>query len=137
MYRARYVLDKKSLFILYCALVLPYISYCCEVWGSTYKTTVNSVFVLQKKAIRLIYNEAFLCHTNRLFCDLGILKLPDIIKFRISIVMFKAKNTLLPHNLQQFFATKYDSMHVARQSKQIKYEYARTLKSMCIFVYGG
>ena len=117
--------------ILYCALVLHYISYCCEVWGSTYKTIVNSVFVLQKKVIRLIYNET-LCHTNRLFCDLGILKLPDIIKLRVSIVMFKAKNKLLPHNLQQFFATKYDSKHVTRQSKQMKDEYARTLKSMCI-----
>ena len=149
VYRARYVLDKKCLFMLYCALVLPYISYCCEVWGSTYKTyccevwgstyktIVNSVFILQKKVIRLIYNETFLCHTNRLFCDLGILKLPDIIKLRISIVMFKAKNKLLSHNLQQFFATKYDSMHVTRQSKQMKYEYARiALKSMCISVHG-
>ena len=106
-------------------------------WGSTYKTIVNSVFVLQKKVITLIYNETFLCYTNRLFCYLGIPKLPDIIKLRISIVMFKATNKLLPHNLQQFFATKYDSMHVTRQSKQMKYEYARTtLKSICISVYG-
>ena len=59
-----------------------------------------------------------------------------MLKLRISIVMFKAKNKLLPHNLQQFFATKYDSMHVTHQSKQIKYEYARTtLKSMYISVY--
>ena len=122
MYRARYVLDNKSLFILYSALVLPYISYCCEVWDSTYKTIVNSVFVLQKKVIRLLANETFLCYTNILICYLGILKLPDITKLRISIVMFKAKNKLFPHSLQQFFATKYDSMHVTRQRKKIKYE---------------
>ena len=52
-------------------------------------------------------------------------------------MFFKAKNKLLPHNLQQFFATKYDSMHVTCQSKKIKYEYARTtLKYMCMSVYG-
>ena len=49
IYRAKYLLDKNSLFVLYCSLFLPYISYCCEVWGNTYKTYINGVYILQKR----------------------------------------------------------------------------------------
>ena len=49
IYRAKYLLDKNSLFILYCSLFLPYISYCCEVLGNTYNTYINGVYILQKR----------------------------------------------------------------------------------------
>ena len=75
IYRAKYLLDKYSLFILYCSLFPLYISYCCEVWGNTY---INGVYIF-KKVVRLICNENSLCHSNKLFCDLGILKLFDLI----------------------------------------------------------
>ena len=79
------------------------------------------------------------CHSNKLFCDLGILKLFDLIKLRISILMFKANNELLPDNLQQFFNVKYTILHVTCQSNQLKHVqavYARTsLKAKCTYVY--
>ena len=43
IYRAKYLLDKNSLFILCCSPCLPYISYCCEVWGNT------GVYILLKR----------------------------------------------------------------------------------------
>ena len=30
------ILNQKSLFTLYCSLVLPYLYYACEIWGNTY-----------------------------------------------------------------------------------------------------
>ena len=48
VYRVKYLLEKNSLFILYCSLFLPYISYCCEVWGNTNKTYINGVYILKK-----------------------------------------------------------------------------------------
>ena len=107
MNRARHVLGNSSLFILYCKLYIPYMSNLCEVWNNTYKTTVHSVFVLQKKVIRLICNETFLCHTNSLFYEL-----------RISIIMFKAKSKKLPYNLQDVFASNHDIKHLTCQSNQ-------------------
>ena len=77
------------------------------------------------------------CHSNKLFCDLGILKLFDLIKLRISRIMFKTNNELLPGNLQQFFNVKYTMLHVIRQSNKLKHVYARTtLKAKCTSVYG-
>ena len=35
MYKAKYVLNRTSSMILYCSLFLPYVTYCCEVWGNT------------------------------------------------------------------------------------------------------
>ncbi len=33
--KAKYVLDYKAMRILYCSLIMPYLSYCIEVWGNT------------------------------------------------------------------------------------------------------
>ena len=55
-------------------LFLPYISYCNEIWGNTYSTNVNCLYILQKKAIRLMFCADRLAHTNEIFKDLSILK---------------------------------------------------------------
>ncbi len=52
--RIKHILIEKTLYILYCALIVPYITYCVEVWGHTYKTNLNSIYRLQKKAIRIV-----------------------------------------------------------------------------------
>lgn len=65
--KAKHVLDQKSLQILYNSLILPYLEYGIEVWGKTYKTTLQSLFILQKRAIRIVHNAHFKAHTNDLF----------------------------------------------------------------------
>lgn len=47
-------LDHNSLFILYCSLIVPYITYCVEVCGNTYKTSTNSIFILHQRVIRIV-----------------------------------------------------------------------------------
>ena len=59
----------KSTAILYkCSQVifLLYISYCSEIGGNTYPSHVNCL-VLQKKAMRLLYEAGRLDHTTPLF----------------------------------------------------------------------
>jgi len=46
--------NQKALYILYNSLIFPYLSYCVEIWGNTYKTIIQPIFLLQKKAIRVI-----------------------------------------------------------------------------------
>ena len=36
MRKAKHLFDRRSGMILYFSLFLPYLSYCCEVWGNTY-----------------------------------------------------------------------------------------------------
>ncbi len=37
----KHIFNEKALYILYCALIVPYITYCVEVWGHAYKTNLN------------------------------------------------------------------------------------------------
>ena len=51
----------------------------CEVWGITYKTTIESIIKLQKCAIRIIAKVGYQEHTNELFCKLKLVKFLDLI----------------------------------------------------------
>ena len=35
MHKAKHLLDRRYDMVLYFSLFLPYLSYCCEVWGNT------------------------------------------------------------------------------------------------------
>lgn len=48
--KAKHLLHYKSLCLLYCSLILPYLEYCVEVWGNTYKTSLQPLCNLQKKS---------------------------------------------------------------------------------------
>ena len=45
IFRAKRVLNYDSLYTLYYSLFLPYINYCSEIWGNTYKTKLNYIIL--------------------------------------------------------------------------------------------
>ena len=49
MHRCTELLDINSKCILYNSLFLPYLNYCVEIWGNTYLTNTNNIFLLQKE----------------------------------------------------------------------------------------
>ena len=74
MYKASFCLCKRSLITLYYFLLYPYLQYCVSVWGSTYPSNLNRIFMLQKRAVRIIAKESFDAHTDPIFKNLKILK---------------------------------------------------------------
>ena len=77
-------------------------------------------------------------HTNMLFYDQHILKLPDVVKVKTAIIMFKAFHNLLSVNVQHFFSI-YEStyIYITRQNFHFKHYYSRTnLKGMRIYIAG-
>ena len=54
MYKLRPFLPLKVLKNVYYSLVYSHIVYAIEVWGSTSKTEMNKILILQKKAMRLM-----------------------------------------------------------------------------------
>ena len=50
MHRVKWLLNNSALYMIYCTLVLSYISYCCEIWGNTYKTRVQPLYIYHTKA---------------------------------------------------------------------------------------
>ena len=46
---------KKILFKLYHALIYPHLLYAISIWGSTYKSHLHKISILQNKAVRIGY----------------------------------------------------------------------------------
>ena len=103
LYKLKKLLSTKSLFLLYYALILPYLNYCNIVWGNCSKTKINLLFLLQKKAIRICSQSNYLDHTNPIFKKQKSLKVEDIHTFQTSIFMYKYNTNLLPLSFQSFF----------------------------------
>ena len=49
-----HTLGTETLLTLYYSLFLPILSYCCEMWGTTYTSTIHCIEIVQKIVIRLI-----------------------------------------------------------------------------------
>ena len=136
MYKMKTILNKNSLYLLYCSLVLPHISYCVEVWGNNYKTLINPIFLLQKKAIRIICKSDYYAPTNPLFIELKILKLADLVELNTALVMYKAHNNLLPCCIQELFQPR-ENQYNLRGTAILKRNKARiNAKERCISVIG-
>ena len=134
--KAKHLLNYKSLRMLYCSLVLPYLNYCTEVWGNTYKSSLNVLTILQKRAIRIIHNSGYRDHTNRLFANSYLLKFIDIIEYKTALIMYKARHNHLPGNIQGMFSEREGGYNL-RGELNLKTRVARTtLKTFCISVCG-
>ena len=130
MNRVKHVLTSSALYSLYCTLVMPYLTYCCEVWGNNYKTRIHSLFILQKRAIRICLNTDYKCHTKPLFYQLRSLNVFDTIDFNSLVFMYKAFHNLLPTSLMSYFKKVNDSHnHNTRNNTlSFKVRYRRTSK---------
>ena len=104
MNRSKYYLDTRSLKLLYNALVLPYINYCCLVWGFTFPTYIHKIILLQKRAVRIIAKEHRLANTEPLFKELKILTVDAIAKQQLILFMHKKLVTQLPDELDRLFS---------------------------------
>ena len=133
MRKAKHLLDRRSGMILYLSLFLPYLSYCCEVWGNTYSSNIKNVYILQTKVCNVDYQHPY----NVLFIELHVLKLHDLIELRAAVIMYKANTGCLPVNLQTMFRMRSEKIHNTRNSSNVRQVFARTTKKAnCITVHG-
>lgn len=80
--KLRYIYPQEALLSIYNSLFASHINYAISLWG----TNSDKLFGLQKKAMRLITNNAYLSHTEPLFKMLGILKIEDL--YRLKLLKF-------------------------------------------------
>ena len=66
LYRDKYLLNKSSLRCIYFGYIHSYLKNANIVWGRTYQTKLKSVYLLQKRAIRIIINEGKMTHSRLL-----------------------------------------------------------------------
>ena len=108
--KARKKLEKNCLISLYYSFAYPYFIYCNHVWGSNYRTSLEKLFVLQKKMIRIITSSPFRAHTQPLFIANQMLDVYDINDYMVSIFMYKTIKSDVPTLFTAFFQ-KINSIH--------------------------
>ena len=105
MFRSRFFLSETTKKSLYYTLIYPYLTYCTTVWSSTYVTNLNRIFLLQKRAVRIITNADFRAHSEPLFFRLKILDIYNINSFYTAQFMFSYYHQLLPPLFSNLFVT--------------------------------
>ena len=117
MNRSKFYLNKQSLALLYNALVLPYINYCCIIWGFTFPSFVYKIEILQKKAVRIIDGQHRLAHADPIFHKLSLLKVHDIAKQQLMLLMHRKLCSDAPKAFDDLFVLSNQNVFGTRQRK--------------------
>ena len=89
IYRLKEYVPNSTLIAVYRSIIECYLNYSNLVFGNCFLAHISSLFISQKKAVRIITNNPPLTHTNPLFLDLKILKVSDLYKYNLAIYMYK------------------------------------------------
>ena len=108
LYRGRTFFQSNTLLTLYYSFILPYFTYCIEIWGFTFKTYIGSLQLLQKKIVRIITCSHFYEHTAPLFKKLQLLNISQLAVFNICLFLYKFENNDLPVGFRNMFVRNCD-----------------------------
>ena len=90
------LLDYSSKIKIYYALIHSHLTYCPLVWLLNQpKKNLTWLAILQKKAIRLVFNAPFNCHTEKLFKYSQIVKVTNVCETDALTIMYRHHNKLL------------------------------------------
>lgn len=127
MSRARQILPRKVLVMLYYSLVYPYLVYCNIIWGTASPSYLNKILILQKRAVRLCTGSSYRSTSSPLFKELCMLKIADINKMYTVMFMFNCKLKLLPNSCFDFVSLANNNrIHDTRNTDFFKVEHFRT-----------
>lgn len=136
LHKVKESLNKSALFLLYKSMIIPYLTYCIEVWGNACKSYIEPLFLLQKRAIRVVNGSGFRAHTNPVFKQLQTLKFTELAEFSLLKIMYYAHQKTLPVNLQNRFK-KRESTHDLRGVEIFaKPQFRTRMKERCISIHG-
>ena len=117
----RWSFPKQILRMIYMSLIFSYINYCNLIWGSACNSTLEPLFRLQKKAIRLVNNTHYLDHTAPIFKSLEILTLHDVFKLNCLIFIYKCvKKNKFPNFSNRFLRNSDVHHHNTRNNEQFR-----------------
>ena len=109
---------KQSLISIYYALVYPYLNYGCILWGNNYEAPVSQLVKLQNQALRVINNVPLRDHITPHYVNLGLIKLPDIVKLNTCQLIYDHLVDKKPSNFTMAFVSEqynYDTRSASLQ----------------------
>jgi hypothetical protein len=138
IFRARLHLSPETKLLLYYTLIYPYLNYCNIIWSSTYISHLNRIFLLQKRAVRILTNSDFLAHTAPLFQRLKILDIYKINSFFTGKFMYFYYKQLLPPTFLHLFI-KSNEVHSynTRNAKMYRTHSCKTTTKQHTILFNG
>ena len=106
--KARRLLNYETLCTLYHCFVYPYLNYCIEVWGDTFKTHLQTLVKLQKRVLRIISYSRWNASVDHLYKHYFIMQLKKIHFYKVTLLMFRVKNLTAPSVLNELFTENKD-----------------------------
>ena len=128
--KSRRYLPSVTLKTLYYSFFLPYINYCNLMWASTYASYLEPLYLLQKKAIRIITFSFPWTRSKPLLSKLNIFCLHSLYKFHVSSFVFSHFHRLLPASLSSLFHFNRDFQGYLTRSRfnlhkmSVRYQFA-------------
>ena len=71
-------------------LLKPHFTYCLTSWGSTTKSRLNVLFLLQKKIVRILTGSDYHAHSESLFIELKIMNVFQLHRYFTGILVYKS-----------------------------------------------
>ena len=123
---------------LYNTLIDPYLQYCNIAWTTVNTSSVDKLFCMQKKAIRIIIGNKWNSHTDNLFKNCNILKLGDINSLQVGCFVYLVINGNMPDSFTNYFIMNNDiHTHFTRGIHDIHQLTHRTsARASCIKIFG-
>ena len=92
----------KTALMLYYSLIYPYLIYCNIAWASNYPSRLKTLYISQKRSIRIIFHLPPGSSTHSKFVENNILNIYQLNMLQIGLFMFKLENNLLPCLFENF-----------------------------------
>ena len=109
IYRIRYKLTKQSITLIYNALIASHLSYCNIIWGATYQSTLNNLYILQKKALKIGFKLSKFTSDNDVFNHANVKSIYYINKLQTVSFVYSTINNNLPLNYKNYFLLQENS----------------------------
>ena len=103
-YKLKPIVPQATLVMLYNTFILPHISFGLEVWGSTFKSYLNDILLIQKRIVRIISSSKYDAHSAPLFRKLKILNVHNQFKFQVAIFVHDVLHGRLPQHFKSYFS---------------------------------
>ena len=103
LYKVRHYLSLDILLNLYYNLIYPYISYCTLIWGSNYKSKLDPIHILQKRALRAITLSERRSASRPIFKKLEVLNIFEIVDYQLAELAFRYSVDQLPDIFSSYF----------------------------------
>ena len=101
--RSKVILPMRIKMLIYNALIMSRLSYCCTIFGGTTGISIEKINIIQRKALRIISMARFNAHCDPIYFKLGTLKFEHLIELNFLKSGHNLLNNKEPYPISKMF----------------------------------